>query len=470
MAAVALSSLRVSMDGDAGGYVRAAQQKVDADNKMIASDRARNVALAQADATLAKAIPGMAALSRSLLDGYGAGAAFEAQIRKIGNAVDRGMGLDRAEVLLDGVYRKFGLTADAAALAEKGFVSIAPAVDALNGRMAAAAENAQRLQANIRAQNFQQSINTSFGIGANDNSASRAADVAALGESLDNLRAKYSPLFAAQRDYLGTLKELQSLEAKTALTEVERAAAIQRTKDAFAAQVVGMRSASDETDKFGKSGSTAAQKLNQLGYQVNDIVGGLVSGQSPLTILAQQGTQISQIWTAGATTVTGALAAIGGVTVVAGIVAAAQAISNLRKEMVELGDAAQRTNVSTSNFQLLQAAGQYKGVSRDESAAAVQSLAAGLNQALKYSNNLSQLFAQNGASLKTQSGNAKNLVDILAQGADFVRNARTEQDKLLVVQQLGLSPTAEMVRYLEQGGTAIKLAMEDARTRRRRDR
>jgi len=48
-------------------------------------------------------------------------------------------------------------------------------------------------------------------------------------------------------------------------------------------------------DKFGKSGSTAASKIGQLSYQVNDIVGGLVSGQSPLTILAQQGTQVSQI-------------------------------------------------------------------------------------------------------------------------------------------------------------------------------
>ncbi|MFK4538018.1 hypothetical protein ABIA00_006201 [Bradyrhizobium ottawaense] len=148
--AVALSSLRVTVDGDSGGYVRAATAKVDADSKMVAGDRARAASLAQADAALAKAIPGVAQLSRGLLDGYGAGATFEAQIRKIGTAVDRGLGLDRAEILIDAASRKFGLTADAVALAERGFVSIAPAIDAVNSRIAAAAENAQRLQGQLR--------------------------------------------------------------------------------------------------------------------------------------------------------------------------------------------------------------------------------------------------------------------------------------------------------------------------------
>jgi len=92
-----------------------------------------------------------------------------------------------------------------------------------------------------------------------------------------------------------------------------------------------------------------------------------------------------------------------------------------------------------------------------------QALAKNLNEGLKYTNELSQLFAQNGSSLRDQSGAAKGLVDILAKGADFVRNARTEQDKFLITQQMGLSPTAEMVKFLEQGGTAIKLAMEDAK-------
>ncbi len=177
--AVSLSSLRVSGDFDASGYVRGAAQKVAADQQMIAADKARNAALAQADAALVKAIPGMQAVSKALLEGYGSGQQFEGMIRRIGNAVDRGMGLDRAEILLDAAYKKFGLTADAAQLAERGFVGIAPAVDALNSKYSVHAELAARVTAQTealaKAQQFQVNLNGRLG------GRHRAGDVARRG-------------------------------------------------------------------------------------------------------------------------------------------------------------------------------------------------------------------------------------------------------------------------------------------------
>jgi len=101
---VALSSLRGTSDFAATAYARGAQQKVDADNRMIASDKALNAALAQSDAALAKIPGGMASVSKSLLEGYGAGQQFEQLIRRINNATHRGMGLDRVNVLLDATY------------------------------------------------------------------------------------------------------------------------------------------------------------------------------------------------------------------------------------------------------------------------------------------------------------------------------------------------------------------------------
>lgn len=304
---VALSSLRVTGDFDAAGYVRGAAQKVAADQTMIAADKARNASLAQVDAAMARVVPGMSKLSASLLEGYSAGSKFELTIRQIGNAVDRGMGLDRAAVLLDAAYKKFGLTADAAALVEKGFVSIAPAVDTANRRYEAHSIVVSRATAETEAlaaaQRSQALINTRLGIGANDNSA-RGADVAALGVSLDNLRAKYAPLYSAQREYLATLRDLNSLEARTALTEGERAAAITRTKEAFAGQVTAIRASSSET-------GLAAHQMTNLGYQVNDIVTGLASGQSPFMIIAQQGGQVQQILSSGQGGVTGSLKSIG---------------------------------------------------------------------------------------------------------------------------------------------------------------
>ncbi|MFT4116537.1 phage tail length tape measure family protein [Bradyrhizobium sp.] len=281
MAGVALSSLRVTVDGDAGGYSRMAAAKVDADVKMIAGDRARAAALAQADAALGKAIPGVAQLSRSLLDGYGAGATFEAQIRKIGNAVDRGLGLDRAEVLLDATYRKFGLVADAAALAERGFVSIAPAVDAVNARMAAAAENAQRLQGQIRAQNFQQGINAQFGIGGPDTSAARGADVAAYGQALDDLRAKYNPLFDLSRKYETELEGINAAAKVGAISSIEQATAI----DTLNQRYTDIQSAAGKTADAHAALSTQAMAAQ---HAVRSMVEQIAMGVPPSQVLLQQ--------------------------------------------------------------------------------------------------------------------------------------------------------------------------------------
>lgn len=178
--AVALKSLRVSADMDTSGYVRAAQAKVDADNQMIASDKARNAALAQADAALAKAIPGVGGLSKTLLEGYGSGAQFEAIIKRIGAAVERGMGLDRMNLLLQGAYEKFGLTADAALVAQRNLVPLTAAVEDLNRQYSIHAEVATRAAAATAqasaAARAQSSINAQFGIGGETKSAQESAD------------------------------------------------------------------------------------------------------------------------------------------------------------------------------------------------------------------------------------------------------------------------------------------------------
>lgn len=148
---------------------------------MIASDKALNAALAQSDAALAKIPGGMASVSKSLLDGYGAGQQFEALIRRINNAADRGMGLDRVNLLLDAAYRKFGLTADAANLAATGYVSITAAVKELNEQYEIQNEVAARAAAAMAqvstAAAAQSSINARLGVGGGSGkSAQESAD------------------------------------------------------------------------------------------------------------------------------------------------------------------------------------------------------------------------------------------------------------------------------------------------------
>src|SRR4051812_3603610 len=101
MAGVALQSLRVTSDMDATGYARGAAVKVAADAQMIESDKRMNASLAQAQAAMDRSIPGFNTLAKSLLQGYSAGQTFEAQVRKIGNSVDQGLGLDKANLLLE---------------------------------------------------------------------------------------------------------------------------------------------------------------------------------------------------------------------------------------------------------------------------------------------------------------------------------------------------------------------------------
>ncbi|BAQ49512.1 phage tail length tape measure family protein [Methylobacterium aquaticum] len=128
----------------------------------------------------------------------------------------------------------------------------------------------------------------------------RGGDVAAYGDELDRLRAKYSPLFAAQREYLGQLAEIRQAVRTGALTQAEGTAAIQATKDAFARQVVDQRARGD-----GRLTSFQAQNLL---YQGTDIVASAASGMSPLTILLQQGGQIAPVFAGpGSASIKGAI-------------------------------------------------------------------------------------------------------------------------------------------------------------------
>ncbi len=299
MAGVALSSLRVGADFDSTAYVRGAQAKIAADNQMIASDKARNAALAQSDAALARIPGGMASVSRSLLDGYGAGTQFEAIVRRIGNAVDRGMGLDRATLLLEAANQKFGMTADAAALAERGFVAIVPAIQAANdayaahidllGRSAAAEAAAQK------AQTFQAGINTVTGVGTAPatNLGATFSALAEQGERAEkaaaDLRAQIDPM-GAEFGRLGAQMAAYKKLLDDGLISSDEFAAGQGL---LAQRLTTVQAGLQRT---GSAGGVAAGELTNLSYQLNDIVTGLASGQSPFMILAQQGGQVFQIF------------------------------------------------------------------------------------------------------------------------------------------------------------------------------
>ncbi len=258
-----LSSLRISPELDVAQYVRAAGQKVDADGKMAASAKGVGQALAAVDAAAAKSIPGVSALSRAWITGYGDAAKFESAVRNVGHALDRGMDTARAATQLDGIYRKFGQTANAADLAKQGFVKLAPVIQSVNDQyeiMAATADRAT--QATMRlanAQAAQKRINDATGVSREPSGYSARTSAYGFqdgyGDYLDNIRSKFDPLFVAQKEYREKLGELRTALAINAIGEGVYAEAMARTKTEFVARLsdlgkvsAGQRAASAEVE------------------------------------------------------------------------------------------------------------------------------------------------------------------------------------------------------------------------------
>lgn len=117
----------------------------------------------------------------------------------------------------------------------------------------------------------------------------RQADIDAYAASLDRLRAKYNPVFAASKAYEAELDELNRAHALGAINAQEHGAALEVLNARY------QLGAADAT-RFGASTRVSAAHAGNLAAQLNDIGVMLAAGQSPFQLMLQQGTQINQIW------------------------------------------------------------------------------------------------------------------------------------------------------------------------------
>ncbi len=242
---IQLSSLRVAADFDPSKYKAGMDQKIAADKAGALSSHSIGAALAQADAAMEKSASGSVRLSRALIDGYTNAAKFESTMRALGRGIDRGMGLDRASILLESAYKKYGLVADAMNLVKQGHVQLAPLVSSLNQRLEIQAAVAQRASEAAKklasAQSSQLSINSRLGVVDVSSPVGRGDDVAAYGRELDSLRAKFSPLFAVSQQYNQVVEEIQRAHAVGAISADEMTAALQRETLAAQNNVAAIR-------------------------------------------------------------------------------------------------------------------------------------------------------------------------------------------------------------------------------------
>lgn len=182
---VKLSSLRFSVEFDASKYVKGMNAKVAADQKGIASAESLGAALAAEDAAAGKVARGVEQMSRAWINGYGSSSKFQTGLKQINDAMDRGqISSSRASLLVEGLSRKYGQLANAAQLAQRGFVQLAPAVEIANTKLAQHAQiAAQAANENQRAARLSTSSGTGAAISAGLSPLTSQLGVAGLGLS-----------------------------------------------------------------------------------------------------------------------------------------------------------------------------------------------------------------------------------------------------------------------------------------------
>ena len=113
---------------------------------------------------------------------------------------------------------------------------------------------------------------------------------------LDDIRAQYVPLFAAQRTYQKELDAIAKAEKSGALTSQEVAAAQARVRGSYDHSIEAIK----RTDAA-LQGNTRTMKLQAyeariLSYQVTDTWQSLMLGMPPMQILMQQGPQVIDVF------------------------------------------------------------------------------------------------------------------------------------------------------------------------------
>lgn len=153
--------------------------------------------------------------------------------------------------------------------------------------------------ADIASTKVQQLINRSAGIGggaANQNIREWTGALAMQGRSIDELRAKYNPLFAVINQYKSSLTEIRTLHAQGVLSTNEMTAAISRQRQATLASIDAIKGR-NQSMAAGAGVNMGGQRFEAANIfaQFQDVGVTAAMGMSPLMIALQQGTQLSSV-------------------------------------------------------------------------------------------------------------------------------------------------------------------------------
>ncbi|MFG6637177.1 phage tail tape measure C-terminal domain-containing protein [Sulfitobacter sp. 1A12126] len=196
-----------------------------------------------------------------------------------------------------------------------------------------------------------QAIDSIKGISAANREAARAAEEAAKAtareaQQLSDLRARYNPVYAATRQYKAALEDLNRLKRQGVISSQEYSDALDREA---ARMKMNIAATSAATTQMARSARMGTFRMQQMFYQVNDIGVSLAGGMNPFLVLAQQGTQVAQIYGFGNGGVSGVFKDLGSMIrsvvtrfplVTAAVVATGAAVAGMTHEINQTTDVA----------------------------------------------------------------------------------------------------------------------------------
>lgn len=285
-------------------------------------------------------------------------------------------------------------------------------------------------------------------------------DIARLGIAIDSRQAvdakkALDDLTAAARPAAKAADDLGKASKGASSGAADLGRAIKPAKDAAAGLT--------------QQGALARHELINLSRQIQDVGVSLASGQSPFIVLTQQGAQIADIFGSSRTgTVGGAIKQIGsgiasvitpmrllGLGVVATGAAAYAAYSFWKTYTLQLDDTARTVETTTQSLSALQAAASFKGISGDDFNKGIANFGRSVYDAKNNMGGLADVFRVNGV-------HARDFDDALERAADLIQRAGSDQQRLVLLQQMGLPPTMEWVRLLSGGADGLNKAKASA--------
>lgn len=263
------------------------------------------------------------------------------------------------------------------------------------------------------------------------------ADIATLGIAIDSRSAvtakdNLGGLTAAAKNASQASQALTKASDETALSHAGLSTQAMAAQHSLRSLVEGLAQGMPITQVFG-------QQINHLSYAAtgpSGLSGAFKDAAGAITGLVSPSTLV-----------------VGGLAAVA---AAGYAVyASMAKTEIQFDDTARSIGTTLTALHQLESAASFKGIDTTDFLNSMQKFGASVYDAQNHMGGLADVFRANN----TQ---AKSFDDYLEKAADLIKNANTDQQRLQLLQQMGLPATMQWVDFLKQGSDGIKQARAEA--------